>query len=174
VDVDEAIRTKHATRKFADQPVPAEAVRRIVNAGRRAQSSKNTQPWHFVVVRGRETLQQLSTCGTYAGHLAGAALAVAFVSSEPSANWWVGFDLGQAAGYMQLAAWEMGLGSCIATFHQPERARPVLGLPAGLVSHFALSFGYPAPGERRPDVVRQGGRRPFDEVVHWERWGGKA
>ena len=174
MDVYEAIRTKHATRKFADRPVPDEAIRRIVNAGRRAQSSKNTQPWHFVVVRDREALRQLSACGTYAGHLRGAAFAVVYVSSDPAARWWIAFDLGQAAGYMQLAAWEAGVGSCIATFHEPEKVRPILGIPAGMVSHLALSFGYPAPGGRRPDVVQKGGRRPLDEVVHWERWGSKA
>jgi nitroreductase len=170
MNVHEAIRTKHATRAFAAQPVPEDVIRQVLNAGRRAQSSKNTQPWHFVVVRDRETLKRLSECGTYAGHMAGAAFAVAFVSSEPSANWWIGFDLGQAASYMQLAAWDLGIGSCIATFHQHEKARPVLGLPADLASHFALSFGYPAAGDRRPDAVKKGGRRSLDEVVHWERW----
>jgi nitroreductase len=43
--VDEAIRTKRAVRQFAPTPLPDDAVRAILNAGRRAQSSKNTQPW---------------------------------------------------------------------------------------------------------------------------------
>ncbi|MGB4678183.1 MAG: nitroreductase family protein, partial [Aggregatilineales bacterium] len=72
----EAIRTKRAVRQFTDQPIPDEIVREILNAGRLSGSSKNTQPWHFVAVRNRDTLRALSEAGTYAGHIAGAALAV--------------------------------------------------------------------------------------------------
>src|SRR5256884_7966632 len=70
--VSELIRTKRAVRQFTDEPLPEEAIRSILHAGRRAQSSKNTQPWHFIAIRDRETLRQLAECGAYAGHLAGA------------------------------------------------------------------------------------------------------
>jgi nitroreductase len=170
MNVSECIRTKRAVRQFTDQPAPEEAIRAVLNAGRRAQSSKNTQPWSFVVVRDRERLKKLSECGTYAGHLAGAAFAVALVSPDPAARWQIAFDLGQAAAYMQLAAWEMGLGSCLASIYEPEKARAILGLPADRHFDAALSFGYPAPDQVRPSVVKKGGRRLFEEVVHWERW----
>ena len=170
MNVSDAIRTKHATRQFTGQPVPEEAIHAILNAGRRAQSSKNTQPWSFVAVSDRVMLKQLSECGTYAGHLAGAAFAVALVSPDPSTRWSIAFDLGQAAAYMQLAAWELGLGSCIASIHEPEKAKAFLGIPENQFFDVALSFGYPAPDQVQPSVVRKGGRRPFDEVVHWEKW----
>jgi nitroreductase len=48
MNVSEAIRMKRAVRQFADRPLPEEIVLAILNAGRRAQSSKNTQPWHFI------------------------------------------------------------------------------------------------------------------------------
>ncbi|MGQ0602430.1 MAG: nitroreductase family protein [Anaerolineales bacterium] len=162
MNVLEAIRTKRAVRTFTQQPIPDEVVREILNAGRRSQSSKNTQPWHFIVVRQRETLKQLAKCGQYAGHLAGAAFAVAIVSSEEWA-----FDIGQAAAYMQLAAWELGVGSCIASMWEPERAKEILGVPSEQHFDIALSFGYAAES---PTVPRSGGRRTFDEVVKWERW----
>lgn len=169
--VEEAIRTKRAVRRFTDQPIPEEAIRAILNAGRRAQSSKNTQPWSFVAVRDQGTLKQLSETGDFAGHLAGAALGVALVAPDTAdRHAWILFDLGQAAAYMQLAAWELGIGSCIATIYQPERAGAILGLPDGMRCDLALSFGYPAADQARPGVVRPGGRRPFDEVVHWEQW----
>jgi len=66
MNVLEAIRTKRAVRDFADRLVPEETIRQIVDAGRHAQSSKNEQAWHFIVIRDRETLRQLSTCGKYA------------------------------------------------------------------------------------------------------------
>jgi nitroreductase len=118
MNVSEAISKMRAVRHFTDQPVPEEAIRAILNAGRRAQSSKNTQPWQFVAVRDKHTLKQLSECGAYAGHLAGAAFAVALISPNPT-----GFDLGQATAFMQLQAWELGVGSCIASIYEPERAK---------------------------------------------------
>ena len=163
MDVSEVIRTKRAVRQFSDQPVPEEAIRDILNAGRRAQSSKNSQPWQFVVIRDKATLKDLSTCGAYAGHLAGANFAVAFASTEPA-----DFDLGQAAAYMQLAAWEQGIGSCIASIYEPDKARAILGIPDALHGDVALSFGYPLPGQEH--TPRPGGRKPFEEVVHWEHW----
>src|SRR5260370_33926536 len=102
--VSELIRTKRAVRQFTDERLSEEAIRSILNAGRRAQSSKNTQPWHFIAIRDRATLQQLAGCGMYAGHLAGAPFAVALVSSTPGA-----FDLGQAAAYIQLHHLVLGL-----------------------------------------------------------------
>jgi len=170
MNVSEAIRAKRAIRQFTDRPLPAEAVRAILHAGRRAQSSKNTQPWHFVVVRDRAKLKQLSECGTYAGHLAGAALAVVLLTPDPAQRWSIMFDAGQSASYMQLAAWELGIGSCLATIYEPDKARALLGAPAEQHLNVAISFGYPAPGQVRPEVVRQGGRRTMEEVVHWEQW----
>ncbi|HLE30663.1 MAG TPA: nitroreductase family protein, partial [Anaerolineales bacterium] len=129
MNVSDAIRAKRAIRQFTDQPIPDEAVQTILDAGRRAQSSKNTQPWHFVAVRDKATLKALSECGTYAGHLAGAALAVVLLTPDPAQRWSIMFDAGQSAAYMQLAAWEMGVGSCLATIYEQDRARAILGIP---------------------------------------------
>lgn len=165
--VTELIRTKRAVRQFTDQPLSEEAIRTILNAGRRAQSSKNTQPWHFIAISDRETLRQLAACGMYAGHLAGAPFAVALIASTAD-----GFDLGQAAAYMQLAAWEVGIGSCIASMWEPEKAKAILGVPEDLHFDVAISFGYPPPSHEQSHAPKPHGRKPFDEVVFWERWGG--
>jgi nitroreductase len=165
--VSELIRSKRAVRQFTDEPLSEEAIRSILNAGRRAQSSKNTQPWHFIAIRDRETLRQLSQCGAYAGHLAGAPFAVAIISSTDG-----GFDLGQAAAYMQLSAWELGIGSCIASMWEPEKAKAILSVPHDQHFDVAISFGYPLPGREQSHPPKPNGRKPFDEVVFWERWGG--
>jgi nitroreductase len=164
MNVSEAIRTKRAVRVFTDQPVLEDVMNAILDAGRRSQSSKNTQPWQFVVVRDRATLEALSKAGDYAQHMAGAAFAVVLVGAKDT--WWNAFDLGQVSSYIQLAAWELGVGSCIAAFHRPEQARAVLGIPAEMTV-CAISFGYPSP-----DFVpaKMGGRRSLEDVVRWERW----
>ena len=165
MDIDDLIRTKRAIRSFTDEPIDDEDPTAILDAGRRAQSSKNTQPWTFVVVRDRETLRQLGECGRYAGHLAGAAVGIALVA-EPGAE---AFDLGQAAACMQLAGHARGIGSCIASMWEPERARAILGVPADRSFDTAISFGWPTADEReRPP--RKGGRRALVEVVRYERW----
>ncbi len=169
MDVIEAIRTKRAIRVFQDRPLPDEVVAAILTAGRRAQSSKNSQPWHFVVVRERATLVALSRLGTYAGHLAGAALAVVIVTPDPAQGWSVMFDAGQSAAYMQLAAWDLGVGSCPATLYEADQAEALLGIPPEWHVHAALSFGYPAEPPRA-EAPKRAGRRRLEEVAHWDKW----
>lgn len=166
-EVYNAIKSRRAVRQFRDEPLPDEAVRRILNAGRLSGSAKNRQPWHFVAVRSRETLRALATCGVSAGHLAGASLGVALVA-DPFERLTVPFDLGRAAQNMILAAWEMGIGSVMATIYQPDKARDILGVPPELTIPWCISFGYPAEPTDHPP--RKDGRREFDEVVHRECW----
>jgi nitroreductase len=165
--VAELIRTQRATREYAGQPVSVDDLRTIINAGRRAQSSNNNQPWHFIVVREPEQLQRLSEGGKYATFMPDAAFAIALITPETGAA--DGFDLGQAAAYLQLSAWDLGIGSCITWMHFPEKAHKTLGLPEDQQCHVVLVFGYPAPRET-PQTAKRDGRKPFDEVVHWERW----
>ncbi len=168
-----AISARRAIRAFADRPLAAEHLERILLAGRRAGSSKNLQRWSFIVCRDRDHLRDLSRLGPYAGHLAGAATAVALVTPDPRANdapLSIMFDLGQVADSMMLAAWELGVGSVPATVYQHDLARDLLGYPAGLHCEYLLSFGYPADPSDLTRPPRHGGRRPLVELRHDERW----
>ncbi len=170
MNVLEAIKTKRAVRTFTDRPLPDDIIRKILTAGRQAQSSKNMQPWHFIAIQDKDTLKALSELGDYAGHLSNAALRVAIVTPPPEQRFSIMFDTGQAAAFMQLAAWEMGICSCLATIYKPDEARKLLGFPNNLHIRMAISFGYPFPDEAFPRPPRKGGRRDFDEVVHFEKW----
>jgi nitroreductase len=170
MNVSDAIRLKRAVRKFQDKPLPDEVIQAILNAGRRAQSSKNEQGWQFIVVRNKATLQALSETGTYAGHLAGAAMGLAILTPNPEGKFQDLFDAGQAAAYMQLQAWELGVGSCIASIYEPEKARTILGFPPEWHLRIAISFGYPLDEEKLFAPPKKGGRRSLEEIVHWERW----
>jgi nitroreductase len=171
MQVDEAVRAKRAIRQFASDPMPEDVLLRILHAGRRAQSAKNSQPWRFIVVRDRERLRALSKLGEYAGHLAEASAGVVIVTPDPKQRWSILFDAGQAAAYMQLAAWGLGVGSCLATLYNVEGARTLLRFPADWEAHVALSFGYPAEPTEMTRRPRPGGRRPPDELFHFEEWG---
>jgi nitroreductase len=168
--VSEAIRLKRAVRKFQDKPLPEEVVRAILNAGRRSQSSKNNQAWRFIAIQARDTLKLLSQCGEWAGHIAGAALCVAILTPNPTEKFQTMFDAGQAAAFMQLAAWELGVGSCPASIYEAERARGILKFPAEWHLRIALSFGYPLDEGKLSAAPKGGGRLSLDEVVRWEGW----
>lgn len=171
----DAVRQKRAIRRFADRPLDAAHLDRILDAGRRAGSSKNLQRWSFIVVRDRQRLRELAEVGPWAGHLAGAAVGVALVTPDPSAAdapLSVIFDLGQAAANMMLVAWELGIGSVPATVYQHDLARRVLAYPPGMHCEYLLSFGYPADPARLTAPPRPGGRRALAELVHEERWRG--
>ena len=170
MNVSDAIRLKRAVRKFQDKPLPEDVIQAILNAGRRSQSSKNEQTWQFIAIREKAVLKALSECGTYAGHLAGAALGVAILTPDPEGKFQIMFDAGQAAAFMQLAAWEMGVGSVPASIYEPEKARQILGVPPEWHLRIALSFGYPAEEEKLSAAPKKGGRRSLEEMVHWEKW----
>jgi len=170
MEVSEAIRMKRAVRKFKDEPLPEDIIYAILNAGRRSQSSKNTQPWQLIAIQDKAILKALSECGTWAGHLAGAALGVAILTPDPSEKFQTMFDAGQAAAYMQLAAWELGVGSVPASIYEPGKAREILGFPEDLHLRIALSFGYPAEEEVLTATPQKGGRHTLEDVVHWEKW----
>jgi nitroreductase len=170
MNVSDAIRLKRAVRKFQDRALPDEVIHAILNAGRRSQSSKNEQGWQFIAIRDKAILKALSETGTYAGHLAGAVMGVAILSPNPEGKFQDLFDVGQSAAYMQLAAWELGVGSCLASIYEPEKAREILGFPPEWHLRIALSFGYPLEEEKLSAVPKKGGRRALDEIVHWDRW----
>ena len=162
MDTLDAIRTKRSVRRFTDQPVTEDIIRKIFNAGRHAQSSKNDQPWTFLLIQDRERLQAVSKCGTYAGHIAGASFAVVLVDHN---NW--SFDIGQAAAYMQLAAWDLGVSSCLAYFGLQDQLKELLGIPADASVEAGISFGYSA---EEPRPARKSGRKDLDDVLKREHW----
>jgi nitroreductase len=173
MDVVEAISTKRAVRRFDGRPVEQAAVERILWAGHRSGSSKNLQRWDFIVCRDRQHLAELSSVGPWAGHLAGAPLAIALVTPDPHADespLSIMFDLGQVAAYMMLAGWALGLGSVPATVYDHELARRLLGYPESHHCEYLISFGYPADPAALTRPPRPGGRRLVTTMVHEERW----
>ena len=170
MEVMEAIRTKRVARIFQEKPLTPETMRAILNAGRRSPSSKNKQEWRFIAITDKIILKNLSNCGESAGHLAGAAFVVAILTPDPSVKFQYLFDAGQTAAFMQLAAWDMGIGSCPASIYEFEKAREILGFPSEWHVRIALSFGYPVEEDVLKAPPRKGGRKSMEEVNHWERW----
>lgn len=162
MNVLEAIRTKRSVRQFTADPVLEELIYKILNAGRHAQSSKNEQPWTFILIQDRERLKAVSQCGNYAGHIAGAAFAVVLVDQN---NW--SFDIGQAAAYLQLAAWDLGVSSCIAYFGLQDELKALLDIPAEFSAEIGISFGFSANGQQR---TKKSGRKALEQILRKEHF----
>jgi nitroreductase len=167
VDAYLVIVSKREIREYDGRPLPEDAVRRFLEAGRMAGSSRNSQARRFVVLRDRSLVERAAE-GVYApGNLLGAAMAVAVVTRGKGP---VAFDAGRAAQNMMLAAWNDGIGSCPNGVADAERLRDVLGHAPDEQVAIVLSFGYPArridPERRSPEEwIQRANRLPFDEVV---------
>jgi nitroreductase len=169
----EAVDHKRVIRHFADRPLDPDDLVRILNAGRRAASSKNLQRWQFIVCRDRDHLRELAAVGPWADHLKGAAVAIALVTPDPTAAdspLSVMFDLGMAAANMMLVAWELGIGSVPATVYEHDLARRLLGYPEDHRCEYLLSFGYPADPADLVRPNKAGGRVALADIVHDETW----
>jgi nitroreductase len=167
----DAIRARRNVRQFTDQSVSHDDLERIVEAGRRAPSASNWQPWDFVVVTDRDTLQKLSGVWRGAGHVAGAPAAIVIVSPLPEderRNELLQYDVGQATMAMMIAAADLGIGTGHSSVGDQDLARSLLGIPADRFVPYLFSIGYPADRPLKP--LRRLNRRPLTEVLHRERW----
>ncbi|HTQ22682.1 nitroreductase family protein [Mycobacterium sp.] len=167
----DAICARRNVRQYKPKPVSDDDLNRIVEAGWRAPSASNRQPWDFVIVTDRTQLQELSTVWRGAGHIAGAPAAIAMVVPEPPDERRKvvdQYDVGQATMAMMIAATDLGIGTGHSSVGDQDKARAILGVPDGYLVAFMLGIGYPADRPLRP--IRKPDRRPFSEVVHHGRW----
>jgi len=167
------IRALRVVRSYAPTPLTEDEVRALADVARKAGSSKNTQRWDFITVRDRESLRRLGGTTIYAKHLPSAGAAIALIIDRPDPDYprSVLWDLGRAAQNIMLAAWAMGIGSCPITVQDFALAANVLGLPANKECQYIIALGWPADPDDLTRPPRAGGRKPYDEVVHEERWG---
>jgi nitroreductase len=164
MDVFQAIRTLLAVRSYQDKPVPDAVVRRIVEAGRLTGSGMNQQPWHFIVVRDRETLRRLGSLASSGPYVAQAPLAIVVATDKSR---FAVSDASRAIQSMLLSAWGDGVGSNWVGFGGLEKVKAVLEIPASLEVLAILPFGYPARAVGRGKKQRKALR----EVAHLERYG---
>jgi nitroreductase len=167
----DAIMSRRDVRRYEGRPIPPDHLDRILEAGRRAPSSRNWQPWDFVVVTDRQQLTELPKVWGGAGHVARSAATVALVVPVPrdeTIRDRTHYDLGQATMSMMLAATDLGIGSGHSAVGDQPLARRLLGVPDDRLCAYLIAFGYPADRPLTP--IRNPDRRPFDEVVHRGRW----
>lgn len=167
------LRGLRATRNFRPDPVPDEVVKDILDVARWSGSASNRQPWEFIVIRDRGTLQRLTEVSPNVRHAATAPLAIVLVmAGEPDRVPHETYDEGRLAERIMLAAAAHGLGSCIGWF-RPETmgaAKQLLGIPENRLVRTEISIGYPDEEAQRARQKPAQARKPRAEIVHDERY----
>ena len=167
MEVFDCIRNRRTVREFRPDPIPEEVLRKILQAGRWAPSSSNSQPWHFVVVQDPATLKRLGEIATQGTFVASAPVVIAIVmENAPRPQ----LDAGRAIQQMELVAWSEGLGTCFVGVRQEEQQRAVkslLGIPAELELITVMPYGYRVTGTQRVGTPR----KAISEMVHREKFG---
>ncbi len=161
-------RKRRSIRRFQDRPVEEDKLDQILKAALMAPSSKRCQPWQFVVINEEETLLQMSVCRDMGcSFLDGAPLAVIVLADEDLSDVWVE-DAVIAASYMQLAAEDLGLGSCWVQVRNrmksesqstEEYLRELINAPQNMRIECIIAIGY-----------KEEEKAPFDETrLKWEK-----
>src|SRR4051812_10566965 len=135
MDTWDAVRSRRNVRQYTDQPIAREDLERILEAGRRAPSAGNWQPWNFVVVTDRDQLVELAKAWEQGGtHIARSAATIAIVAQRPEEDRQrdlLQYDLGQVTAQMMIVAADLGIGSGHSAVRDQEQAQRVLGFPEG-------------------------------------------
>ena len=169
MDAIECILTRRSIRSYSAEPIPDEIIHQLLLAAMHAPSARNTQPWHFVVIRRRAALDQLAEMHPYGKMLqeAGAAIAVCADDKHQPLAGYQALDCAAATQNILLAAHALGLGSVwLGIYPREERIKALaafLSLPADIHPISLVSIGYPAVEAQQVDR--------FDPSrIHNETW----
>jgi nitroreductase len=165
------ILNRRSVRDYTEERVSAEAIEAILRAAMSAPTARNKQPWSFIVVTGRETLDKLREGLTYGRMLgtAGAAIVVCALPEEANLQLveLAVIDSSCASENMLLAAEALGLGAVwVAAWPYDDRmafVRSTLHIPETVIPLNIIALGHPK--ESKPPVDKY---RP--EKVHREMW----
>ncbi len=162
----EFLRSRRSIRRFQDREVPQDLLFKVLDTARWAPSSRNRQPWEFVVIRRKETLRRMSELSPGAHPLRGASAAVVVVVDPDKAPVTHLIDGALVSLYIQLAAHAVGLGTVwIEALKIADGLREILGIPEKLLPVSVIAVGFPAESPPpRP-------RKPLEELLHFESYG---
>ena len=186
----ELLATRRTYRRFEQREIPREVLEEILYAARLASSAANRQPLSYVVVRGKEEVEDVFCLTRWAGYLPpedgqpdDGEKPVLFIGVVENLDISrdCDTDAGLAIGNMTLAAWNRGVGSCIIGACDKPRLSRMFGLTEQQKLHTVVAFGYPAHLSRIEDVSPEGSiryyldehrdyvvpKRKLEDVVSW-------
>ena len=164
-----AIASRRDERRTLPDALASDVVRRLLDAGRLSGSSRNSQPWTFVVPTSRARIEALAEAVFVPENVLTAGLVVAILVNGKGP---VLFDAGRAAQSMLLAAWAEGVASCPNGVRDRDLAATSLEAGEEETPVIVLSFGFPErPRDPETRSVAEwsqlANRKPLDQVVRW-------
>ncbi len=163
----EFLLSRRSIRKFKPEKVPLEVLERIVDVARQAPSARNAQPWEFIIITDKDTIDKLGKVSRAASPLLNAPAAIAVVSDPQTSPVTHQVDGALATLYAWLAIHALGLGAVWINSLRYEEMKEILGVPKEKVLLAILAVGYP---DEQPKVKP---RKPLKEVLHYERYGNR-
>ena len=171
VEVFDAIRARRSVRSYSSDPVPEEALKRVIEAGRIAPSASNVQPWHFIVVTDQGRRNALSE-GRYAGFLRQSPVVIVGCGDRKASPKWYVIDTTIALENMVIQATAEGLGTCWIGSFDHDKVAETLGLPEHMMVVAMLAVGYPKDKlELEESIRRRRSVKSVSEVVSIEEYG---
>ena len=165
----EAILSRRSIRKYTKELVSDEIIKDLLKAAMSAPSAVNEQPWHFIVIKDRQILDEIPKIQPYSKMLRDAPVAVVVCGDlklEKAKGFWV-LDCSAATQNILIAAQAKGLGAVWLGFYPREdRIKPLqklLGIPEHVIPFSVIPIGYPA--EQKPPANRYNESR-----IHFNRW----
>lgn len=148
MDIFEIIRSRRSIRKYKKELPTEEMIKKCIEAALYAPSARNSQPWSFILVKDKETIQKLSKAQPYTKFLKGAPYVIVALADEKKSNHWLE-DMGCAIMALLLEAHSIGLGACWGAIYNPDsmerenHVREVLDVPKNLRIIACIGIGYP-------------------------------
>jgi nitroreductase len=169
------LRRVRQVREFTPQVPSDEALDALADVARWSGSSRNEQPWRFLILRDQAVLRRIWEIGVpQTRALATATAAIAIVLPVGEHDIADAYDDGRAAERLLIAASYLGLGAAIQWVRSDVRAavNELLGLPADHYVRTIIALGYPTEAASRPKAAPGEARLPRDESVFRDRWPG--
>lgn len=166
----DTIRSRKSVREFTDQTIEDTTISNILEAGRQAPSGLNNQPWCFIIVRDKITLNSIAKCTKYSSIIHGTPLLIVVMLDKN-----VMYDLtkdtqacGAAIENMLLAAHGMSLGAVWLgeILNKKEDVSHILEVPDSFELMAVIAIGHPVS-----DISHPKGRRELSKIAHNEKFG---
>jgi len=150
------LRNRRSVRKFQDRPIEKEKIELLKETLVRSPTSRSINPWEFIVVEDKKTIQSLSFSKKHgSGFLKTAPLAVVIVGDTKASDTCVE-DCSIAAITLQYAAESLDLKSCWCQIRLRDHGdgksaegyvREALGIPEHYLVECIVGTGYPGEGK---------------------------
>ncbi|MFC1699491.1 nitroreductase family protein [Candidatus Omnitrophota bacterium] len=160
----ETIARRASIREYAPEPIEPQLLERLVDAGRRAPSARAVEPWEFVVIQDKGTLNELSRLSPNGSFVKGAQACLAIFCKDTK---YYLEDGCAATENILLAAADLGLGACWIAGDKKDYCAQVgalLNAPTGLRLISLISLGWPK------QQAGQTKNRQLAELIHWEKF----